>query len=544
MNSYPAEREQPFRLSFLTFLIIASSLWCYAVLTTSIDRVEMVNLPILDMLPATYWVGVGMLIVATIVWYFSPETRWYHFLLLLFWTLFIFIGPEMMEVTPRGMDTLDHLVGVTFIDQGRLADYYWYNDWPGFIYLSSFVDKATGVGYLALAKLIAISFHLLRMVFIGYFATHLFKGKKQALLFSVLLIGAFWELSSFDPIPQHLAILIMLPLLTLCFSAGHLDMRRRALIILLFISMVVTHILTPFVVALLIIFFSLMSLTGRHLGYSPSIKGYSLPVLFMVMFIAYIMYTADWVFADAVTAFIGAFQEPLRSLTALIGRSTYLEFAFRLALLFYIILLLWMLIIAARKKFWASGKLARIFPLLCALPLTFIIIPYGGASLPRFYILAIPFIVWFLVRESRHLSRILVTAFLVVLLVLSFAERYATEYTVYVPTEEFAGARFICQKIPLSDTVWEGAWADPLAISRANVLDAPEIIGGDISGWAIPAVPGVHLQAAVESPRTRNFFLAHRTEEQLSATSELLYGMEHNMVYTSGDYHIYYYERK
>ena len=142
------------------------------------------------------------------------------------------------------------------------------------------------------------------------------------------------------------------------------------------------------------------------------------------------------------------------------------------------------------------------------------------------------------------MSRILVTAFLVVLLVLSFAERYATEYTVYVPTEEFAGARFICQKIPLSDTVWEGAWADPLAISRANVLDAPEIIGGDISGWAIPAVPGVHLQAAVESPRTRNFFLAHRTEEQLSATSELLYGMEHNMVYTSGDYHIYYYERK
>jgi hypothetical protein len=440
------------------------------------------------------------------------------------------------------MDTLDHLIGVTFIEQGRLPEYYWYDDWPWFVYLSSFVYKATGVGFLALAKLVAISFHLLRMVFIGYFATHLFAEKKQALLFSVLLIGSFWELSSFDPTPQHLAILMMLPLLALCFSAGQLDTRRRALIIVLFSGIVMTHVLTPFVVALLIIFFSFMSLTGRRFGYSPDVKGYILPMLFVVMFIAYIMFTADWVLADAVTTFIAAFTEPLRPITAFTGRSAYLEFVLRLALLFYIILLLWMLIIAARKEFWASGKLERLFPLLCLLPLSLVIIPYGGASLPRFYILAVPFIVWFLVMESRHLARILVAAFLVVLLVLSFAERYATEYTVYVPTEEFAGARFISQKIPLSDTVWEVGYLDPMVISRANVLDATKRIGGDISGWEIPPILGLFLQFAVESPRTMNFFNTHISAERLLATSELLYGTEHNMVYTSGDYHIYFYE--
>jgi len=503
----------------------------------------MVNLPIRQMMPATYWAGLAMLILATILWYFSAETRWYHFLLLPFWTFYIFIGPEMMEVTSRGYDTLDHLIGVSFLDQGRFSDYY-YKDWPGFNYLSSFVYKATGVGFFTLAKLLSVSFHLLRMVFIWYLGTRLFRGKKEVLLFSVLLVGFYWEPQAFDLSPQHLAILMMLPVLALCFSAEHRDWRRRTLVIILFAAMVITHVLTPFIMALLIIFFSLMALTGRYFGYSRDIRGYVLATLFFVMFTAYILFTADWVFKDAVNSFINAFLDPLLPTRFLIPDSIYEEFTIGFVYLFYIVILLWMLIIAARRKFW-TNRLERLFPLLCLVPVSVVILPYGMASLPRLYILGVPFIVWFLVKESRHLARVIVTSFLVVLLVMSFGERYTSEYVTYVPTQDFANARFVCDKIPLSLAGWvyEPSYKDPMPISRANRVDQPPMEGGrrvEHGGQGLsPRFP-----FAVRSTRTDRFMRFHWGEDTFRIITGAFYSTINNIIYTNGDSEIYAYRSR
>ena len=521
---------------YLLLSVVSLCLWCYAVLTTSIDHVPMVNLPILYLMPATYWVGFAMLILATIVWYFSAETRWYHFSLLLFWTLYIFIGPEMMEVTARGYDAIDHLVGVTYIEQGRLAEYQ-YAEWPGFAFLSSFVYKVTGIGYYILPKLISTSFHLLRMVFIGYLGTRLFAGKKAALLFSVLLIGFFWEPQAFDPSPQHFGILLMLPLLGLCFSAEHLDMRRRGLIIILFTALVIIHILTSFILVLVILFFSLMSLTGRHFSYSRDIRGYTLPVLFLVMFTTYIMYTADWIFAEGVAAVIKAFREPFQATQFLIPDSAFEEFVVRFVYLFYIVLLLWMLIIVARKKFWAN-LLDRVFPLLCLIPVSFVIIPYGMPSLPRLYILGVPFIVWFLVKGSRHVGKVIIIAFMVILLVMSFGLRYTNEYVTYIPTGEFSGAQFACQRVPLESVVYDPAYLDPGFIARTNRLDIPYTAGGKSSDVLRLSS---RFPFAVKSIRTTNVIHFHYGERDFVAIAEAFYKDEDNIIYSNGEFQLYAY---
>jgi hypothetical protein len=500
------------------------------------------------MMPLTYWVGVAALILATVVWYFSSETRWYHFLLLLPWTLYIFIGPELVEAGIRGYDTVDHLLGVTFIDQGRFSEY-GYKDWPGFIIFTSFLYKITGVSYDVLPKLVSVSLHLLRTIVILYLGVSLFTNKKHVLLFSLLLVGSFWENQSFDPCPQHLAIIIMLPLLALFFSTKHLDTKRLVLIVFLFFTLLITHVLTPFIVALLALFFGLMSLTRKDFGYNRDIKWYTIFILFLVGFTAYLMYATGWVFQEAVDAFIRALQDPFLSTQFLIPYSTYQQFVIYLAYSFYVVLILWMLIIAGRKEFWTK-PLERIFPLLCLIPFSFVVIPYGLAALPRFYILGVLFLIWFLVKESHKLRQGIIITFLVVLMLLSFGERYAVEYVTYVPTEEFAGARFICSKIPLSSKVLDVALFDPAPRSMANSLTQPIIVGG-LMRWLQPdgsfywAEPGIQMNFAIESFRTRNLYFYHYGEEVWSIISEKFYQLNNSsIIYTCRDYRIYYYGDK
>ena len=540
-------KRRQLKLPFLVLLAVSLCLWCYSILTTSVDRIPISNFPILSMMPLTYWFGVAALILATICWYFSTETRWYHFLLLLPWTLYIFIGPELVEAGIRGYDTVDHLLGVTYIDQGRFAEYY-YKDWPGFISFSSFLYKITGVSYYVLPKLVSISLHLLRTIGILYLGASLFTNKKHVLLFSLLLVGAFWENQSFDPCPQHLAIIIMMPSLSLFFSTKHLDTKRIVLIMFLFLALLITHVLTPFVVALLVLFLGFMSLIRRDFGYNRGNNWLIIGILFSIGFAAYLMYATGWVFQEAVNALIKALYDPLLATQFLIPYSPYQQFVIYLAYSFYAVFILWMFIIAGRKEFWTK-PLERIFPLLCLIPFSFVVIPYGLAALPRFYILGVPFIIWFLVKESVKLRHGIIISFLVVMMLLSFGERYAVEYVTYVPTEEFAGARFICSKIPLLSKVMEVAPFDPAPRSMANSLTQPIIVG--LQRYIQPdgsyywGEPGIHMNFAIESFRTRNLYFYHLGEEVWSIVSEKYYQPDNfNIIYSCRDYRIYSYGDK
>lgn len=540
------ERGYTLKWLFIILSTISLGLWSYVVLTTTIDRVPIANFPVLHMMPPIYWVGVALLILATIIWYFSPETKWFHFILLLPWTLYIFVGPDLVEAGIRGYDTLGHLSAVTFIEQGRFAEYWEYKSWPSFSFISSFLYQTTDVGYYTLPKLASTSLHLLRTIFICFLGTQLFPDKKRALLFSLVLTASFWSL---DVSPQHLGILLMLCLLALCFSPRQLDMRRRGLIIILFAILIMTHMLTALAMTLLLILFSLMSLTGKDLGYSRDIKGYTLATLGVVMFIAYLMYISDWVFPLAVDTLVKAIQEPFSILAQPVGMlapySSYQAFAWRLAYIYFGVLLVWGLFVVFRPRFWSRFNLERIFPLLCLIPIAlFTFVAYGRSSLPRFYIFALPFIGWFLVRESRTFWRVIVALLLVLLLVLSFAQYWAIEYVSYVPTEEFAGARFVCSEIPKSEDVrvYYVTQYDPAPTSMANVLTQPLIVGKIGLGRGAEAWEEYregHIQFAVWSTRQKQQILFHYGDEGLPPTLERMYRDDHNVIYSNGDLQIY-----
>ena len=259
------------------------------------------------------------------------------------------------------------------------------------------------------------------------------------------------------------------------------------------------------------------------------------------MFLAYLMYVAGWVFEDAVHTVINLFRELGMMGEILIADSPYQDSVVRQVYLFYILLLLWLVIIAARKEFWTKLRLERIFPLLCLIPSAFSLIAYAGASgVPRFYAFGVPFIVWFLARESRNIGRIAVIGFMVILLALGFGIRYSAEHMIYVPKVEYAGARFICDKIPASDRGFIVTGYDPGPVSMANSLNEPCLEQSPIVLWA----PGDWIQFGVWSTRNERFVRYHHSDEPLPAIYETYFGAKRVIVYTSGDYDIYFYGYK
>src|SRR3990170_5608690 len=261
---------------FLVAAAISSLLWVYSVQTTTIDRIELSPVPIVSMyrmMPMTFWMGWGFLILATLVWYFSPRTTPLHFLLCFLWLLFLIMGPELMEVYARGGDTLGHMIGVTYYEEG-LYEPPWvsYSAFPGFHFLVIPLHKITGVGFFDLAKLVALSFHVIRLPAMLFLGTRLFKDPKPALFFTLLLTALFWEQYQLDQSNQNLGMTFMLLILGLLFVDREMTPERRLLLIILYAGLVATHPLSSMVVLVLLLFFRLIGMSGKGIGSNALIR--------------------------------------------------------------------------------------------------------------------------------------------------------------------------------------------------------------------------------------------------------------------------------
>lgn len=441
-------------LLFLITLAVSLSLWIYAVFTTVIEEIDIGYLPIFRELPVSYWVGFALVILATIIWYRSPQTRSVHFLLVLFWALFLFVGPELADANARGTDTFAHIHGIKWLEVGRLWEFY-YGPWPGYYYLSFPLQKILNISYHDLPKLLEIAYSFLIAIIALGFARTLFKERRTCLFASLLFLALLWQPLLF-PAPNSQGFLLVIVLLTLLFSRKMPALPNRILLIIVFAALTITHGLATLLIITFLVFFALMRLTKRDLGYRQDLTAFTLPALFLVMFTVWLMHSSSWVFATAVNNFIEhVMRNPLLMFTpgvehfAPFGTTPPREFALWLGLFFYAVVLVWLLVVAGRREFWSKLSLGRVFPLLCTIPLI-VIFPtgsYGYEVIHRIFLFSIPFVVWFFARESRPRG-VITIFFLVFLLALCPAERYATEYVYHPPTGEFVGAKFLCDKAP------------------------------------------------------------------------------------------------
>jgi len=450
-----------------------------------------------------------------------------------------------MEVIAGGGDLLGHMMGVIFYEHGLYGPpEVGYAAFPSFHFLMIPLYKITGIEFFELTKLSGPIFHLIRLGAIMFLASLLFKEKKPALFFTLLLLAFFWDDTNLDPSNQNMGLIFLFFILGTLLLAGTATGGKRLLLIILFAGMVTTHPLSALLVLVLLAFFSLATFTGRDFAFGKGIRDsapFTLLTLFGVMMAAWILFSSDWVFPAAVESVAGLFglgagsavgpPDPVAGLRTFEGDFTFSRYAI-MVYSFYGVLLLWGLAIALRLDFWRRLSFKKIFPALNLFPLSITILT-GIWSVTRYYLVSAPFIAWFY-AEHVEMRRTLAIAVLAFLLLYSFTLRYHTEAVRHAPSVEYTYSRFIVEKIPHSATVIQGVRFGPNFLALASVVEGPERIEY-IQVTQGLRIPGEDFQFVTNSAWTKKHIFFYWGEELWDNANGYILRKKSSIIYSHGN---------
>jgi hypothetical protein len=451
-----------------TFLLIWSTL------STNIDNVDVGVLSMARLLPPTYWAGFSLLFASTIIWYFGDETKTFHFLLVALWMGYLFLGPELMEAHPRSPSSYGQASGVAYILEGREREFVYF-PWLGFHYLFAAVTELTNIGYIAMMRGGMLVLYLALAAGLITFFGRVLPDKKSTLMASLTVL-AMLAVIGIGFLPHTLAFVLMLFGFFLLARLDASPVINRLVLIGLFSTILITHGLS----ALVIVYVAAMAALARWKGSAVgrwSSSTASLSLLFATLFVAWLLYSSDFWFPNAVRSFQDtvlrepfAFTSPYSHVSPEEGGRAEVSL---LTFAFMALLLVWLVSVVARRGFWNGLGWDRLFPLLAVSGLPIVIMGTGSFTYEGFFrafLYASPFLAWFLARES--IGRRSAASFLLLLLGLGFVLLYAREFEELPTSQQFAGANFIIDGGAGPNTsVIQGECLPLGAIT--NTIDAP-----------------------------------------------------------------------
>ena len=489
---------------FWASAIASTFLLTWSILSTSIDRVDVGALSMARLLPPTYWAGFALVLANTIIWYFGGETKAFHFLLVALWMGYVFPGPELMEAHPRAISSYGQAWGIRYVLEGREREFIYF-PWLGFHYTFAVLVELTDIGHLAMMRMGTLVMYLALVAGLITFFGRVLPDKKSILvaILAVLAMQAMPGGVGFTP--HQLAFILMLFGFSLLASLDASPVVNRLALISIFCAIVVTHGLT----ALVVVYVAAMAALARRK--SPAVGRWSpntvsLALLFGTIFLGWLLYSSDFWFPKAVRAFRDtvlreptAFTSPFGHVSpAGSGRAeiSLLTFAF------LAVLLVWLVSVLARRRFWNRLGWDRLFPLLAVSGLPVVIMGTGSFTYEGFmraFFYGSPFLAWFLARET--MARRSAAVFLLLLFGLGFVLLYAREFEELPTSQQFAGAHFLVDSAGPNDRIIQGDCLPVAAIT--NTLDAP------YTNCAYPSPADPQLE---QVPNAREFTFAVLSE--------------------------------
>ena len=452
---------KPLDAVFWAGVLAATLLLIWSTLTTRIDSVGDEAFSMARLLPPTYWAGFALLLASTILWYFRGETKAFHFLLVALWIGYLFLGPELMEAHPRAISSYGHAWGIGYVLEGRGREFVYF-PWLGFHYAFAAVGELTDIGYLTMIRVGMLVLYLALAVGMVAFFGRVLPDKRSILLATLVALAMFAVLGvSFTPHQMAFGLMLFA-----FFFLARLDASpvvNRLVLIGIFCAILITHGLTALIVVYVAAMAALTRWKPSAVGrWSPSTA--SLSLLFATLFVGWLLYSSDFWFATAARSFRDTvLREPIALISpfshvspARAGRAEVSSLTFA----FLAVLLVWLVSVVARRGFWNDLRRDRLFPLLVVAGMPVMIMGTGNFTYEGFirvFFYAIPFLAWFLARES--VARRSGAAFLVVLLGLGFVILYSREFEELPPSQVFAGANFLVDAAQV-----DAAQPNPIAI--------------------------------------------------------------------------------
>jgi hypothetical protein len=553
MNMKHRER---LKLSFSVISSVSAILWCFSVSTYTIEGLEVGILTFFFEVPWEYWIGLALLYTATLIWWIARQTERVHFQLVILWTMYLFIGPLLLERYVRINDTYDFLYLVNYVE-GKLSYSSYinypealYTTFPGFLYMATFLHLTAGIGYYELPKLIGVSMYLIASLASLLLAYSLLKGGSNILILTLTFLAFQWAVIT-HPSPSGLGQILMLFLLIFLFNPTLSRRRYNALLsTILFSSLVISHGPTSYIIISLIVFLVLLHPFADVKCESGEDRNRCRVIPFCIIFFIWLIYIAGWAFESTLKGFREAILTYFEATTFQFTRNltVYRSLTIYLSLSFIIVVAIWLFTVILRRQFWRDVTPHKVLPLLMAMVIssTTLTIPaYLYNITERIYAFSYPFLAWFLVKESqtkihaRQQYRTLI--FLLILLAISFLARYSREPVIIFSHSEVIGAKYLCENTPPTSIVYYDATTPwPPAMSdlpcqlfmqkgvHARVFEVENILKGVNEAKLI-----------VNSVSVRNKLLYFFGDDVRDLFTTFIDANRSDLLYSNGDFSIY-----
>lgn len=415
-----------------------------------------------------YILSFSLMIMAIILFAINQSETNYFGIIILFISFIILINgsPLFFEFTPRNSHSFtlyqqaDYILKFGFLSPSNQL---WYHSWPGLFILTTIIQHITKIDQLTLLSLVPIASGILLFFFaLIIFEIISYQKGNEAIWFSSLLLVIFNFLDLNYYTPSNMGFLFFIALLFFLFKL-HIARSNKtyvdsAIIILLFTSLVITHILTP--VAYLLIIVSLIVLDQIKSNYNKinkfiiyeSKQYFSLFILLMVLFLTWIITGGIQQLEVRLPQYISELinYRPEERVVPVVSSKGPLANIQQLRILMMGILLLFASIgtlIGWRNK--KKGLISFCYTIIFSLSVLMFIFGYGGETRQRVYIYSlIPLVMLCSLMINYKLTKIILISFLIVIApYMHFVTHYGNEVLYYVSKSEVIAADWFFNNI-------------------------------------------------------------------------------------------------
>jgi hypothetical protein len=451
------------KLFWIASILVVLLLAIQILASTQVTQYNANDLGLLSRLPITFWVGLSYLCVLL---YFGRKSGLRTIIVAVLISFYLFGIPTLMSENKAeflGISYWFSSQGIQLLSAGHLSfgNLYPLNllNWPGFFILAGFISASTGLK----VTLFADYFPLLTMALLGVLAYKTLRLQLNTLLSS---FGALWFIASFWTgqnyfSPQGIAYVIyfaiFLLLAKLFFTKKQnvkfpLTVFIFILILILFIGLVSTHLLTSFALAIGVIAVYALCKVFPQKRKIATFYSITTCILLVSVFFAYQALVITQSFSGIAELLYSQFSRGDTHL-AVISQGRAVQSPALLLSIFgsYSITIIAVVIaviailttalgILLYKKEEAKNDLFWIAWIIVA-GIIGVCVFYGGEAIERAFILMLLPICYFAAKFFSKKPRILVFV-LIIIVFLQIPALYGSENYSYVPTSELKGVAF------------------------------------------------------------------------------------------------------
>lgn len=448
-----------FNLLFNLNLILTSLsvlLFTYSMLKFAQSELRFDDFGLFSFFPLNYFIAIFTLTISFIIsLYIYPKSGY----LLIFQTLelisFLFLAPLLVEGTPRFTSSfiiggeIDYVLRNSFLDPELIG----YHNWPGAEIFGATFILLTNSSLDVLLSFTPFISQIIYFFIVYSLFNKVFNNIKVWVSCWVFFISNWLNQDYFSP--QNMAFFLYLIILFFLFKLvieNKHKMENKFNIIITFLALVTTHVLTPFILLLNMLFVTLIN--GMR---KSNNKFLSLVFVLFIIYLSWEVYGAVFMFPKLIHSLIGAVDlELTREATEnriSSGSSQHLyvvQFRIFNAFLLYLAALI--------------GLISRFKEIKDVIPFTMILLitstlglfgagGYGGEILIRIMLFSLIPLSYFIAQNyDNKLTKIVLIIFLIVSPFFHIIGHYGSETIDYTAPDDLKGANFFFAHAPLNDS--------------------------------------------------------------------------------------------